>query len=122
LNAMGYTGVVRSPTYTLIEPYEFSRGDTMPTLQVMHLDLYRLTDAAQLEELGVRDMLIPGSVLLIEWPERAGNRLPLPDIVINLAYLSDGESGRTLDAIAQSDPAKLLLRQAYSHTLAAHER
>lgn len=122
LNAMGHVGAVRSPTYTLIEPYEFSRADAAAsTWQVMHMDLYRLTDASQLDELGVRDMLLPGTILLIEWPERAGDRLPQADVVIHLVYPADGLSGRKLNVVANSESARQLLHQAYSHTLPTHE-
>jgi tRNA threonylcarbamoyladenosine biosynthesis protein TsaE len=110
LNAMGFVGAVRSPTYTLIEPYEFARDIAHPDpLQVMHMDLYRLTDASQLEELGVRDMLVPNTVLLIEWPDRAEDRLPAPDVEVNLAYPVAGISGRALQLIAHSSQAKQLL-------------
>lgn len=115
LNAMGHIDAVRSPTYTLIEPYEFIRAD-MPasTLQVIHMDLYRLTDASQLEELGVRDLLLADTVLLIEWPERAGDRLPQADVSIHLAYPAHGLSGRKLEMTTRSAAATLLLRHAYS--------
>ena len=122
LNGMGYVGAVRSPTYTLIEPYELScTGVTTATINVMHMDLYRLTDPSQLNELGVRDMLIARTVLMIEWPERAGEYLPQSDIVINLAYPAVGVSGRALNVVANSALAWQLLQQAYSHTLTPHE-
>ena len=115
LNAMGHAGVVRSPTYTLIEPYQFIRHDAAASaLQIVHMDLYRLTDPSQLEELGVRDMLLPDTVLLIEWPERAGDYLPHADVEIHLAYPEAGMSGRTLYIIAHSLQAKQLLHRAYS--------
>lgn len=90
LSALGYTSPVRSPTYTLIEPYELAGR------QFYHLDLYRLTDPLQLEELGVRDLLQPGSVLLVEWPEQAGALLAKPDLAIALAYSNEGHDGRQL--------------------------
>ena len=98
LNALGHEGVVRSPTYTLIEPYEFDR------LQVYHLDLYRLTDPLQLEDIGMRDLLQPGAVLLVEWPERAGSMLARPDLRVLLQYPSDGLDHRqlTLQPLNQS--------------------
>lgn len=89
-NALGHIGPVRSPTYTLIEPYELAGR------QFYHLDLYRLTDPLQLEELGVRDLLQPGAVLLVEWPERAGRYLPVADLTIKLEYAPQGASGREL--------------------------
>ena len=111
LNALGHAEVVRSPTYTLIEPYEFARkAMNASALQVFHMDLYRLIDPAQLDELGVRDMLLPETVLLIEWPERAGDRLPHADLSINLAYLDEGLPGRKLQLDANSVTAKQLLQ------------
>ncbi len=90
LAALGHIGPVRSPTYTLIEPYNLSGRP------VYHLDLYRLTDPVQLEELGVRDLLQPSAILLVEWPERAGELLARPDLCVQLAYPTHGAVGREL--------------------------
>jgi tRNA threonylcarbamoyladenosine biosynthesis protein TsaE len=79
LRALGVAGPVRSPTYTLVECYELDR------LICVHLDLYRLSSAAELEALGVRELAAPDHVWLIEWPERAaGPGLPAADIEIRL--------------------------------------
>jgi tRNA threonylcarbamoyladenosine biosynthesis protein TsaE len=83
LNELGITGAVRSPTYTLIEPYE-AEG-----LHVYHLDLYRLADPREVEALGLRDLLHPHAVLLIEWPSRAAGALPVADLTILLQYPAD---------------------------------
>lgn len=83
LRAMGHTGPVRSPTYTLIEPYETSQG------KVFHLDLYRLSDPEELEFIGLRDWVETG-VMLVEWPEKAVGVLPEPDIDLALDVLSSG--------------------------------
>jgi len=80
IQARGHRGAVKSPTYTLIEPYELSGGP------VFHLDLYRLNDAAELEFLGLGDLLARNGVCLIEWPERAGDDLPPADLSIHLAH------------------------------------
>ncbi len=80
LAGMGIRGPVRSPTYTLIEPYEV--GDRM----VYHLDLYRLSGPRDLEALGVRELHVPGSTLLIEWAERGGNALPAADLALQFSY------------------------------------
>lgn len=101
LAALGHAGPVRSPTYTLIEPYELAGR------QLYHLDLYRLADPLQLEELGVRDLLQPGAVLLVEWPERAGEQLARPDLCVQLLYPVDNADGRHLRLL----PATESLRQ-----------
>ena len=86
LGALGHEGPVRSPTYTLIEPYRLVGRD------FHHCDLYRLRDPAELDDLGLRDLMIERSVLLVEWPERAGDRLGAPDLMLRLGYLNDGRS------------------------------
>jgi tRNA threonylcarbamoyladenosine biosynthesis protein TsaE len=102
LRALGHPGPVRSPTYTLIEPYQLGGRD------VNHCDLYRLRDPSELADLGLRDLLTPRSVLLVEWPERAGNRLGTPDLSLTLGYLDDG---RTIDLAAASAPGHRVLRR-----------
>ena len=102
LRALGHHEPVRSPTYTLIEPYQLGGRD------VNHCDLYRLRDPSELEDLGLRDLLTPRSVLLVEWPERAGNRLATPDLSLAFGYLDDG---RTVDCAAATEPGLRLLRQ-----------
>ncbi|MGD8977384.1 MAG: tRNA (adenosine(37)-N6)-threonylcarbamoyltransferase complex ATPase subunit type 1 TsaE [Gammaproteobacteria bacterium] len=84
LRALGHDGRVPSPTYTLIEPYEL---DDRP---VLHLDLYRLSDPEELEYLGFRDVFQGGALVLVEWPERAGDRLPDADIGISLSLAGEG--------------------------------
>jgi len=78
LNGCGVSGPVKSPTYTLVEVYE------TPTVSFVHLDLYRLLDAEELEPLGLRDMARPGFIWLIEWPDRGTGRLPFPDLSVTL--------------------------------------
>lgn len=85
LRAAGYGGTVRSPTYTLVEPYELAEGAT-----AYHLDLYRLSAGEELEFLGVRDLEHSGAVLLVEWPERAAGALPGPDLELVLQYAEPG--------------------------------
>ena len=85
LEALGVASHARSPTYTLIEPYPAGE------LQVYHLDLYRLVDAAELEMLGVRDLLNSQSVLFIEWPERGDGFLPTPSVTVRIAYVGADE-------------------------------
>lgn len=86
LNAAGIPGFARSPTYTLIEPYETARK------RLYHLDLYRLVDPSEVEPLGLRELLTDDSILLIEWPDRGDGALPAADIQVELAYAAEGEA------------------------------
>ena len=83
LQGLGYQGAVKSPTYTLIEPYEINGR------RLLHLDIYRLGDAMELEDIGVRDDLQQGNTLLVEWPERAQGKLGQPELDIRLDYVDD---------------------------------
>jgi tRNA threonylcarbamoyladenosine biosynthesis protein TsaE len=108
LREMGITGTVRSPTYTLLECYE-SIGH-----RVLHIDLYRLTDAADLAPLGLRDESVPGVLMLIEWPERADELLPRPDLKITLAV---APAGRTAQLRAESKIGTAWLEEALARFL-----
>lgn len=108
LAQLGHVGPARSPTYSLIEPYRLAERD------VYHCDLYRLKDPAELEDLGLRDLLLGPSILLVEWPERAGERLRAPDLQLALAYTDHGRqlalepasaAGRRVVAALRLDPA-----------------
>ena len=78
LRSLGVTGAVRSPTYTLVEIYELG------ALTALHLDLYRLTDPEELENLGLREWATGGHLWLIEWPQRGSGHLPAPDLRVSL--------------------------------------
>jgi tRNA threonylcarbamoyladenosine biosynthesis protein TsaE len=84
LRERGYAGPVRSPTYTLVEPYPLD-GET-----VYHLDLYRLANGEELDYLGLRDMLQVQNILLIEWPERGEGWLPQPDLELYIQHVPEG--------------------------------
>lgn len=108
LGALGHEGPVRSPTYSLIEPYRLAGRD------LYHCDLYRLRDPAELDDLGLRELLVGTAVLLVEWPERAGGRLSEPDLAVFLEYDDDGralmlvpasDAGRRVAAGLRLDPA-----------------
>ncbi len=83
LRALGIKGDVPSPTFTLLQTYE-SRG-----LLISHFDLYRLKSSAELDELGWDDALADG-ITLVEWPERAGNRLPSNHLSLHFAIEPNG--------------------------------
>ena len=100
LRGLGYAGRVKSPTYTLLEPYELA--DRM----VYHLDLYRLAAAEELEWLGVRELLTGNDLLLVEWPERGRGVLPEPDLDIVIDY--EGE-GRRITALAKTPLGEQML-------------
>jgi len=84
LHALGIAGIVRSPTYTLIETYPAG------AITCVHVDLYRLRGAEDLEDLGLREYWAPGHLVLVEWPERAGGALASPDLALDLAYADAG--------------------------------
>lgn len=100
LRALGVTAAVRSPTYTLIENYATA------DLKVVHLDLYRLRSGLEVEELGLREQLDPGTLLLIEWPELGEKAVPAADLALQLDY-SGG--GRAVRVSAASEPGETLL-------------
>ena len=83
LQALGVSVPVRSPTYTLVDTYE------LDPLLCVHVDLYRLQSASEVDELGLRDLATPGSLLLIEWPEKGGAAVPAADLEIRLDYLGE---------------------------------
>jgi tRNA threonylcarbamoyladenosine biosynthesis protein TsaE len=94
LNGLGHSGSVKSPTYTLVEPYELPLG------RVCHFDFYRLIDPEELEYMGFRDYLVEASLCLIEWPERGQGFLPNADIEIGIIQT---EQGRTVSLKAGTD-------------------
>jgi tRNA threonylcarbamoyladenosine biosynthesis protein TsaE len=84
LRAFGHQAAVKSPTYTLLEPYE----ELDPA--VYHFDLYRVGDSEELDFIGLDELLDADALKLIEWPERAAARLPVPDLEITLSLDGQG--------------------------------
>jgi tRNA threonylcarbamoyladenosine biosynthesis protein TsaE len=95
---------VRSPTYTLINLHEAN------TLTLVHVDLYRLRDPGELEHLGLREWARPGFLWLIEWPERAGGRLPAADLTVGLAA---GPDAHGADVSAETPVGAHWLERAF---------
>lgn len=100
IQALGHPGAVKSPTYTLVEPYQLAE------LQVYHFDLYRLHDPEELEFMGIRDYFNPNSLCLIEWPERGAGYLPQADLQLQLTQ--QGEL-RTLQLVAGSQAGSKII-------------
>ncbi|MGA9852692.1 MAG: tRNA (adenosine(37)-N6)-threonylcarbamoyltransferase complex ATPase subunit type 1 TsaE [Gammaproteobacteria bacterium] len=99
LHGLGFRGHVRSPTYTLVEGYEFSGR------LFQHLDLYRIRAPAELEYLGIRELDDPDLWVFVEWPERGEGAVPPPDLVLGLEV---HEPGRRLKLKASSERGRKL--------------
>ncbi|MBK1645327.1 tRNA (adenosine(37)-N6)-threonylcarbamoyltransferase complex ATPase subunit type 1 TsaE [Thiocapsa imhoffii] len=86
LRGLGYQGTARSPTYTLLEPYELT------TRTLYHLDLYRLGDPRELDDLGLRDLMAEPAIWMVEWPERGRGMLPPCDLTLAIDYCGQGRA------------------------------
>ena len=106
IHASGFDGVVKSPTYTLVEPYPIS-ADRM----CYHFDLYRLADPEELEFTGARDYFNERDVCLVEWPEKGEGFLPSADWICEFSH---HENGRNLTILANSNKGKDLMLQVFS--------
>lgn len=96
LKSLGHIGKVKSPTYTLCEPYDlFVDGKSG---SIHHFDLYRMNDPREWEEAGFRDTFSQAGVCIVEWPEKAEGTLPNPDIVIHLEYINETERSLMIEA------------------------
>ena len=100
--ANGFSGPVKSPTFTLVEPYLHD------DCTIYHFDFYRINDPDELELAGVRDYFNMASYRLIEWPERAGGRYGQADLHIHLAVIS---AGRRVEISAHSGRGEVILDQ-----------
>ncbi|WP_286233836.1 tRNA (adenosine(37)-N6)-threonylcarbamoyltransferase complex ATPase subunit type 1 TsaE [Thalassotalea sediminis] len=100
VQGLGHSGKVKSPTYTLVEPYELGEW------QAYHFDLYRLSDPEELEFMGIRDYFNDNACCFIEWPERGVGVLPEADISIYLQY---NEEQRDVEIVAHTSKGRALL-------------
>jgi tRNA threonylcarbamoyladenosine biosynthesis protein TsaE len=102
LRGLGYRGKVKSPTYTLVEPYNLSK------LDLYHFDFYRFNNPQEWVDAGFRDYFEPRSVCVVEWPERAQGLLPTPDLKI---ALSEEAGGRRVNIAAETEHGKRCLNR-----------
>lgn len=102
IQGLGHSGPVKSPTYTLVEPYVLSCGP------VFHFDLYRLADPDELELMGIRDYFAPGAICIIEWPVRGGDRIPQPDLRL---LLEKQGTGRLAQLVAETPAGERMLQE-----------
>lgn len=107
IQASGFDGVVKSPTYTLVEPYIISHQR-----MCYHFDLYRLGDPEELEFTGARDYFNEKDVCLIEWPEKAAGFLPPADWICQLSH---EKQGRKIIISALTEKGRVLMLQVFSN-------
>ena len=100
VRACGYHGIVKSPTYTLVEEYHVGERD------IYHFDLYRLNDPEELEMMGIRDYFSAGSIRIIEWPSKGEGILPDADLIVNLV-IADNQRRAEISAMTPKGRAVL---------------
>ena len=109
IQQLGHQGSVKSPTYTLVEPYNIQDK------AVFHFDLYRLNDPYELELMGIRDYLdTPHALFLFEWPSKGGDEIPIADLTIEILK-SEDELSRQATLSFQSEALFKALEQAFQH-------
>ncbi len=109
LQALGHQGAVKSPTYTLVEPYQVNGKE------IFHFDLYRLNDPYELELMGIRDYLETlNGLFLFEWPSKGADEIPQPDLVVDIQKTAQ-ETGREVTLSMPSETLYQVLQGALQH-------
>ncbi|HZS68342.1 MAG TPA: tRNA (adenosine(37)-N6)-threonylcarbamoyltransferase complex ATPase subunit type 1 TsaE [Burkholderiales bacterium] len=108
LRALNVTGPIKSPTYAWVEPYSIS------SLDLYHFDFYRFADRNAWLSSGLREYFRPDAACIVEWPERAGELLPPPDLAVRLSYDDTGRRAELRSHSAAGDGWLSSLRQARS--------
>lgn len=107
LRGLGYNGIVKSPTYTIVESYDFN------ACSVYHFDFYRIKDMQELDYIGIQDYFISQAVCLIEWPENGGQCLPSPDLS---CYIQTINNGREIKFVTHSVQGQEILKRFQHET------
>jgi tRNA threonylcarbamoyladenosine biosynthesis protein TsaE len=102
LQGLGYAGHVKSPTYTLVEPYQLSNT------AIYHFDFYRLRDPHELDYMGIQDYFVPRAICIVEWPEYGADMLPRPDLS---CYIEQASSGRNVKLVPSSECGETILHR-----------
>ena len=110
IQALGYEGRVKSPTYTLVESYPFA------DFTIHHFDLYRFADPEEWDDAGFRDYFGPDTVCLVEWPDKAGALLPPADLTLELEV---SNTGRTYRLTARTETGQSCLTRLSTPPAAA---
>ncbi|OUS10506.1 tRNA (adenosine(37)-N6)-threonylcarbamoyltransferase complex ATPase subunit type 1 TsaE [Gammaproteobacteria bacterium 53_120_T64] len=116
LRACGHSGAVKSPTYTLVEPYQLVR------VTVYHFDLYRLGDPEELEYMGIRDYFEPGHICLIEWPDKGQGILQAADLEIAIAVTAAGRHLSLVAHTAQGEAVVAGVRTGFTASIIGAKR
>ena len=108
VQGLGHTGHVKSPTYTLVEPYQ------LDTWRVYHFDLYRLASPEELEFIGIRDYLDDNTLCIIEWPQKGAHFLAPADLDLHIT--SHGQNERQVELVSNSTQGDMILTKINNGT------